>query len=367
MAVTDQMLDDFLRHFTPFEQSAKDYYETNHTFFTDKTIPDEFVRYFSIPPMDLRNLTETAQIDTIHAKHSPFDAFVEHHFFSPDYDIYIQKQPRYSSTPMQVHHFFEICYQYSGHSMFSVILQGQREIFTLKEGDFIFIPQSCEHASMIDSDSIMLDIGLRTSTFEQAFAHNLPPDSMLVPFFSRVLDGKEASFILFRTNADPQVHKLVMELSRTYCTHALYASYMMNLQLSLLFLYLIQNHSAHSQILTTENQVGTQIPAILHYMEMHYATVSVQELSAKFGYSTDYINYIFKKHTGKTLSETILTLKMQKAGTLLKNTSLSINEIAEHLGYQNPTNLIRSFRKYYGITPAKYRKSEETISPQNGG
>lgn len=56
---------------------------------------------------------------------------------------------------------------------------------------------------------------------------------------------------------------------------------------------------------------------------------------------------------------------MQKAGTLLRNTGLSVSEIAEHLGYQNPTNLIRSFKKYYGVTPAKYRKSEAAINPQS--
>ena len=47
----------------------------------------------------------------------------------------------------------------------------------------------------------------------------------------------------------------------------------------------------------------------------------------------------------------------EKDASLLTSTNLSVSSIAEYLGYQDTTNLIRSFKKYYGSTPAQYRKA----------
>lgn len=51
-----------------------------------------------------------------------------------------------------------------------------------------------------------------------------------------------------------------------------------------------------------------------------------------------------------------MNLKMQKAASLLTSTTLPVSAVAEYLGYQDTTNLIRSFKKQYKMTPAQYRK-----------
>lgn len=52
-----------------------------------------------------------------------------------------------------------------------------------------------------------------------------------------------------------------------------------------------------------------------------------------------------------------MNLKMQKAASLLTATTLPVSAVAEYLGYQDPTNLIRGFKKQYEMTPAQYRKN----------
>jgi AraC-like DNA-binding protein len=56
-----------------------------------------------------------------------------------------------------------------------------------------------------------------------------------------------------------------------------------------------------------------------------------------------------------TYSKVVNTFLMLKGIQLLKNTTSPILEISDRLGYSNPSNFIRAFRKWTGTTPAVYR------------
>lgn len=56
-------------------------------------------------------------------------------------------------------------------------------------------------------------------------------------------------------------------------------------------------------------------------------------------------------------SSLVLEHRMKIATTLLLNQSLSIDVVATEVGYSNTPNFIRSFKKHFGITPLKYRKT----------
>ncbi|CDT12409.1 helix-turn-helix transcriptional regulator [Vibrio coralliirubri] len=56
-------------------------------------------------------------------------------------------------------------------------------------------------------------------------------------------------------------------------------------------------------------------------------------------------------------SSLVLEYRMKVATTLLLNQSLSIDLVAAEVGYSNTPNFIRSFKKHFGITPLKYRKT----------
>lgn len=109
------------------------------------------------------------------------------------------------------------------------------------------------------------------------------------------------------------------------------------------------------------------ISDVMYYMENNYTSITVRDIAKKFGYSSDYLNQIFKKMTSHTIGKVLLSLKMQKACSLLTDTSLPVSDIAEYLGYHNTPNLIRSFKKYYGITSAQYRKNFHKNTSSSAG
>lgn len=65
---------------------------------------------------------------------------------------------------------------------------------------------------------------------------------------------------------------------------------------------------------------------------------------------------LFKRMTGKTITEYIVGKRMEKAAFLLSNTDAAIDEIATRTGYGTSTGFAASFRKQAGLSPTAYRK-----------
>lgn len=72
-----------------------------------------------------------------------------------------------------------------------------------------------------------------------------------------------------------------------------------------------------------------------------------------------YLNRIFKKYCGMSIGKYIVGERMKYASCLLKNTSLSVSEVAEKTGYSYYANFQVMFKKYYGITPVQYQKNNK--------
>ncbi|MFS0723024.1 response regulator transcription factor [Paenibacillus sp. 1P07SE] len=69
-----------------------------------------------------------------------------------------------------------------------------------------------------------------------------------------------------------------------------------------------------------------------------------------------YLSKVFKAETGESLSDWIISFKMERALYLLKHTNKKIYEITSDLGYQNPQYFSKTFKKYYGSTPQEFRE-----------
>jgi two-component system response regulator YesN len=84
--------------------------------------------------------------------------------------------------------------------------------------------------------------------------------------------------------------------------------------------------------------------------------VTLQSIGDSVYLNGIYLSQIYKEITGENLSEYILRARMEKAKVLLEKSNSKIYEITEEVGYQSPQHFIRTFKKYYGVTPDIYRK-----------
>lgn len=82
---------------------------------------------------------------------------------------------------------------------------------------------------------------------------------------------------------------------------------------------------------------------------------SLEIASAKLYFSHNYVRQIFKQITGESFMQYLIRRRMEKAGDLLKNTVLKIQDVAVQTGYSNQRYFASCFKKYYGYTPTEYR------------
>ena len=76
-------------------------------------------------------------------------------------------------------------------------------------------------------------------------------------------------------------------------------------------------------------------------------------------YSRSYIEKLFRRHFGTSILEYRNSIKMACAKDLLSDTTLSISQITEFLGFESVSYFSAEFRRLAGISPSAYVKSLE--------
>lgn len=92
---------------------------------------------------------------------------------------------------------------------------------------------------------------------------------------------------------------------------------------------------------------------------IHLGLPSVAYFADKVCLSANYFGDLIKKETGKTAQDYIQSMLVDEAKKQLLGSNLSINQIAERLGYQDTPHFIRMFKKRVGRTPLKFRVENE--------
>lgn len=83
---------------------------------------------------------------------------------------------------------------------------------------------------------------------------------------------------------------------------------------------------------------------------------TVQQLAAQLNVSPRYLSDLLKQETGKTAIELIHIGLINEAKNRLKQSELSISEIAYMLGSDSPSYFSRLFKKEVGLTPLLFKK-----------
>lgn len=93
---------------------------------------------------------------------------------------------------------------------------------------------------------------------------------------------------------------------------------------------------------------------IIH--SQYNSPVKVSAIAEKLALSRSYLYKIFKQETGYSIKDYIVQVKMNHACQLLANPDLSITEIANSVGYQDPLTFSSAFKNQYHQSPSDYRK-----------
>lgn len=94
----------------------------------------------------------------------------------------------------------------------------------------------------------------------------------------------------------------------------------------------------------------------LGLVRMHYRdNWSMEQYARELLVSKDYLHQLCSRHLGKTPSEVIFDKQAIEAQILLKNTSLTIKEIAHRLNFEDQNYFTRFFTRKVGLAPTEFR------------
>lgn len=97
---------------------------------------------------------------------------------------------------------------------------------------------------------------------------------------------------------------------------------------------------------------------IMNYIQANYLDVSLDDLSEKFFLSKPYLSKYIKEKSGMTFGDMVKKVRMKKARAMLKNSSMTVENIALSVGYQNVEHFNRLFKKAYRMTPVQFRNQK---------
>ncbi|MBQ9623227.1 MAG: helix-turn-helix transcriptional regulator [Treponema sp.] len=103
--------------------------------------------------------------------------------------------------------------------------------------------------------------------------------------------------------------------------------------------------------------VTPELKPILDYIARSYdKKITLDALSSEFGTNRTDLNKLFKKETGMTAIQYVIDLRLRIARSLLKDTDLPVERIAEQTGFSDSTHLERLFKQKYLMPPNKFRQ-----------
>ena len=132
------------------------------------------------------------------------------------------------------------------------------------------------------------------------------------------------------------------------------------IQLEYLLICLLRMLSAEKNpeivFLNEEHFYQDLVDLIIDYFKDNiHRKISLEELCARFNYSSSFLCKTFKEQTGETLFSYFNRLKIEEAKRLLTRTELTVTEISENLGFSEVKYFGATFKKSVGKSPTDYR------------
>ena len=113
--------------------------------------------------------------------------------------------------------------------------------------------------------------------------------------------------------------------------------------------YILQQHS---------NQNSFYASRAKQFINENYSRdISIQDIADQLHISRNHLCRVFKETNSSTLLNYITELRMEKAKELLLSGVLSVNEVAEKVGFNNATYFIKKFKQNFGVTPYQFKNN----------
>lgn len=264
-------------------------------------------------------------------------------------DYVVRRHGRFASVPTHIHNFIEIAYVYRGGLTQTIC---GREVH-LSQGESCLIDTNVPHSiGPTGVDDIIINILIRREYLDSflmrsELGHNIISD-FIVTAMSATAGHNQ--YVIFQAKQDNRMQQLIRDILSESLFPQISSREAIGCLIPLLFIELLR---AFDYTTNREGGDDSQIPAILRYIDVNYENLSLTKLASHFGYSPSYLSALIKKYTGKKYTEIVIEKRLEKARSLLRSTSLRVNEVAQLAGFSNPTFFYKKYKEAYHQLPSQ--------------
>ncbi len=242
-------------------------------------------------------------------------------------------------------------------------LQINSDFYTCKSGDIVII--NCEELHyLLAKDNIYSDF--TSLVFDVSQLNSSILDSSSVNFITPIIN-KEFKFPTI-VNSTHNSYNILKEILLNIIDIYNHKYYGFELEIKALMFSFFANSFKNNIILKKDTTLSDdnkifKIKDVIKYIENNYThDIDINTLANLCHYNEYHFMRFFKKYTGKTCIQFIKNYRLEKSYNLLKNTDLSVTQIAFDVGFSNVSYFIRSFKEKYKVTPKEFRSNINNLT-----
>lgn len=132
----------------------------------------------------------------------------------------------------------------------------------------------------------------------------------------------------------------------------------LNQVISTLSAQILSRHGASEDLMKTDTSQGA-VAFVKKQVEANFMKdIGIADLAERLSVTPNYLSALFHKQTGETFTQYVTKIRLSHAKAYLLEESLSIQEIAEKVGYYSPRHFTKKFKEIYGIYPSECRHAK---------
>ena len=269
--------------------------------------------------------------------------------------IQIRKHTRFVHFPKHTHDYIEAVYMCSGKT--THIINSKKTV--LNEGELFFLGKNATQEILPAGENdiavnFIIQPAFFDKTLEMLDTEETPIKSFLI---SSLFDSEYQGYLHFKIANVLPAQNLIENLIWTLINNTPNKRNINQTTMGLLFMQLLN----HTDKLSHESREDKAIMDIFRYIEENYKDGSLSDAANLLHYDFYWLSHEIKNRTGKTYTEHLQEKRLSQAAFLLKNTTLSVEEIAIAVGYENKSYFHRIFTKKFETTPKKYRNGSASL------
>lgn len=231
------------------------------------------------------------------------------------------------------HSLFEIYYLTMGNCSYFI----HNKSFSVEAGDILIIPAGVTHKSQYHDQNY-------TRLLINCSKYYIP---------SSILNSLQDIIYVYRNDdIRAKIDELFSIIQKDYQAPDAYSAESLRAHMHSLFILMARNPNQKRM----EFMKNDYIEQAVGYMQKNFSNdITLSEIAKMCSVSPEHLSRTFKKETGFGFSEYLTHLRLKEAEYLLKNSSLSITDVAYQCGFLDSNYFSVVFKKNYGTSPSGIR------------